>query len=94
MSDQQLPSLTEHREIRIFISATFRDMVKERDALMSHTWPTLRRFCRERQVELVEVDLRWGIAEAQSTRRPYFIGLSSELYGWTPGSEAFTADLL
>ena len=97
-----------NRRIRIFVSSTFRDMVEERDELMTHAWPELRRFCRERQVELVEVDLRWGIAEEQSTRketlklcldeiracRPFFVGLLGERYGWVPGDDAFTADLL
>lgn len=96
-----------NRRIRVFISSTFRDMVGERNELMTHAWPELRRFCRERQVELVEVDLRWGIAEEQSTRketlkfcldeiracRPFFIGLLGERYGWVPGDDAFTADL-
>lgn len=82
-------------------------MVGEREQLMSHTWPTLRQFCRERQVEFVEVGLCWGIPEAQSMRhetltlclneiyacRPYFIGLVGERYGWVPGPEAITADL-
>lgn len=95
------------RNIRVFISSTFRDMMEERDALMTHCWPELRRFCRELQVELVEVDLRWGIAEEQSTRketlklcldeiracRPFFIGLLGERYGWIPGDDAFTPDL-
>ena len=99
--------LQQNRSIRIFVSSTFRDMMQERDALMTHTWPELRRFCRKRQVELVEVDLRWGIAEEQSTRketlklcldeiracRPFFIGLLGERYGWVPGDDAFTADL-
>jgi hypothetical protein len=96
-----------NRRIRVFISSTFRDMIEERDALMTHTWPALRRLCQQRHVELVEVDLRWGIAESQSTRRetlklcldeiracrPFFIGLLGERYGWTPGDDAFTADL-
>jgi len=70
-------------------------MVEERNDLMTHTWPELRRLCQERHVELVEVDLRWGIAEAQSSRRetlklcldeirscrPFFIGLLGERYG-------------
>jgi nephrocystin-3 len=62
----------------------------------------MRRFARERHVE---VDLRWRIAEEQSTEtlrlcfdeiracRPFFIGLLGELYAWTPGDDAFTADL-
>ncbi len=96
------------RRIRVFVSSTFRDMVEDRDALMSHAWPELRRFCRERHVELVEVDLRWGITEEQGTRRetlklcldeiracrPYFIGLHGERYGWVPDGEAFTHDRL
>ena len=96
-----------NRRIRVFISSTFRDMVEERNDLMTHTWPELRRLCQDRHVELVEVDLRWGIAEAQSSRReilklcldeiracrPFFIGLLGERYGWVPGHDAFTADL-
>jgi hypothetical protein len=98
----------EKRTIRVFISSTFRDMVEDRNALMTHCWPELRRFCRERQVELVEVDLRWGIAEEQSIRketlklcldeiracRPFFIGLLGERYGWVPDDAAFTKDLV
>ena len=67
--DNQDRTRTDNRTIRVFISSTFRDMVEERDELMTHTWPTLRQLCQERQVELVEVDLRWGITEAQDTRR-------------------------
>jgi len=99
--------MANNRSVRVFVSSTFRDMMAERDELMTHTWPELRRFCRERQVELVEVDLRWGISEEQSTRgetlklcldeiracRPFFIGLLGERYGWVPGDDAFTADL-
>ena len=59
----------EQHSIRVFVSSTFNDMIEDRNELMTHTWPELRRFCRERQVELVEVDLRWGIAEEQSTRK-------------------------
>jgi len=100
--------LSGKRSIRVFVSSTFRDMTEERDAMMTHTWPELRKFCAERHVELVEVDLRWGIAEEQSTRketlklcldeiracRPFFIGLLGERYGWVPGDDAFTADLM
>jgi nephrocystin-3 len=93
--------------IRIFVSSTFRDMIEDRNELMTHCWPELRKFCAERHVELTEVDLRWGISEEQSTRketlklcldeiracRPFFIGLLGERYGWIPGDDAFTADL-
>jgi nephrocystin-3 len=96
-----------NRSIRVFVSSTFRDMVEERDLLMTHTWPELRRYCRERQVEFIEVDLRWGVSEEQSTRketlklcldeiracRPFFIGLLGERYGWIPDDNALTDDL-
>jgi nephrocystin-3 len=67
---------TQNRRIRVFVSSTFRDMMGERDDLMIHTWPELRRFCRERQVELVEVD-RANAECLDEIRacRPYFIGL-------------------
>ena len=96
------------RSIRVFISSTFRDMIAERDKLMADVWPQLRKLCQERYVELVEVDMRWGITEAQSSQketlklcldeirdcRPFFIGLLGERYGWTPGEDSFTKDLL
>jgi hypothetical protein len=62
MNDQ---GTAKNRRVRVFVSSTFRDMMEERDELMAQTWPELRRFCRERQVELTEVDLRWGITEEQ-----------------------------
>ncbi len=87
------------RVVRVFISSTFRDMNAEREELGKFIFPELRRFCREREVEFVEVDLRWGVTEEQSQRgetlavclaeidhcRPYFIGLLGERYGWVPG---------
>ena len=66
--------------------------------MVKKVFPELRRLCRERGAEFVEVDLRWGITEAQSEQgevlpiclaeiercRPYFIGLLGERYGWVP----------
>ena len=86
------------REIRVFISSTFRDMMKERDLLVKHVFPDLRRKCAGRFVTFTEVDLRWGITEEQAAEgqvlplclaeiersRPYFIGLLGERYGWIP----------
>jgi nephrocystin-3 len=110
-SDKEVKQTTlpihEMRSIRVFVSSTFKDMIEDRNELMTHAWPELRQFCRERQVELVEVDMRWGIAEEQSNRKetlklclneiracqPYFIGLLGERYGWVPGEDAFTSDL-
>ena len=91
-------SAAKDRVIRVFVSSTFRDMIEDRNELMAQVWPALRKVCRGRAVEFVEVDLRWGVTEEQSQRketlrhclaeikrcRPYFIGLLGERYGWTP----------
>lgn len=88
----------QYRQIRVFISSTFRDMQEERDRLVKFTFPELRRRCRERQVEFLEVDLRWGVTEEQAERgevlpiclaeiencRPFFIGFLGERYGHVP----------
>ena len=82
-------------------------MIEDREELMSHTWPELRRFCRERHLEFTEVDLRWGITEEQAERNetlaicldeirrchPFFIGLLGERYGWVPGPSALSSGL-
>ena len=86
------------REMRVFISSTFRDMQKERDILIRQVFPFIRQLCRTRGVGFTEVDLRWGVTEQQAERgevlpvciaeiensRPYFIGLLGERYGWIP----------
>ncbi len=93
--------LTSHenpRVIRVFISSTFVDMQDEREQLIKHTFPQLRKLARERGVELTEIDLRWGITQQAAERgetiarclgeiersRPYFIGLLGHRYGWIP----------
>lgn len=88
----------ENRQIRVFISSTFRDMMRERDLLVKQVFPALRSICAKRFVTFTEVDLRWGITEEQAAEgkvlplclaeiersRPYFIGLLGERYGWIP----------
>jgi tetratricopeptide (TPR) repeat protein len=73
-------------------------MQAERDELVKHVFPQLRKLCEQRGVTWGEVDLRWGITTQQSERgetlpiclaeiersRPYFIGLLGERYGWVP----------
>lgn len=91
---------SENRQIRVFISSTFRDMQEERDILIKIIFPQLRKICEERSVTWTEVDLRWGITTEQAAEgkvlplcleeihrcRPYFIGLLGERYGWVPYS--------
>lgn len=87
-----------NKEIRVFISSTFNDMHPERDYLVKRTFPRLRHLAAQRGVILTEVDLRWGITEAESKEgktlgicldeiinsRPFFIGLLGNRYGWAP----------
>ena len=90
--------MLDNRNIRVFISSTFRDMMRERDLLVKQVFPNLRRLCAKRFVTFTEVDLRWGITEEQASEgqvlplclaeiersRPFFIGLLGERYGWVP----------
>jgi len=86
------------RNVRVFLSSTFRDMQEERDQLIKHTFPQLRKFCSERGIFFSEIDLRWGITAEQSERgevlglclqeidkcRPYFINILGSRYGYVP----------
>lgn len=46
------------REMRIFISSTFRDMQKIRDVIMCKIFSLMQREADERQVRLIPIDLR------------------------------------
>ena len=94
------------RQIRVFISSTFRDMQAERDHLVKFIFPQLRKLCESRGVTWGEVDLRWGVTDEQAAEgkvlpicleeikrcRHYFIGLLGERYGWIP--ETLPSDLV
>jgi len=86
------------RVIRVFISSTFSDMRAERDELVKHVFPVLRKKAEEHGVAWSEVDLRWGITDEQTAEgrvmsiclteieecRPFFISILGERYGWIP----------
>jgi telomerase protein component 1 len=73
-------------------------MHSERDYLVKFVFPELKERCLKRGLHLVDVDLRWGVAEEEAEHgkvldicmdeiencRPFFIGLLGERYGWTP----------
>ena len=54
------------RNVRIFLSSTFRDMHAERDHLIKVTFPALRERLLPHRVELYDIDLRWGITEDEA----------------------------
>ena len=86
------------KTVRVFISSTFRDMHRERDHLVRVVFPELKERCRTRHVHLIDVDLRWGVTEADAEHgkaldicldeidgcRPYFLGILGHRYGFVP----------
>ncbi|MCI0413723.1 DUF4062 domain-containing protein [bacterium] len=86
------------KTVRIFISSTFLDMHAERDHLVRFVFPELKERCRKIRVQLIDVDLRWGVTEEDAnagkaldicldeidTCRPYFLGLLGFRYGYIP----------
>ena len=95
------------RGVRIFVSSTFRDMFAEREELVKRVFPPVRRLCEQRGASWSEIDLRWGITEAEAARGQVvplclaeagrctvFLGLLGDRYGWIPGAAALSAELL
>jgi hypothetical protein len=96
------------RTIRIFLCSTFRDFAEERHLLVTQVFPSIRAKLKDRFVDLVDVDLRWGITPEEAERgevlpiclaevdraRPYFIGMLGERYGSVPPPDQYSVDLL
>jgi len=59
-------TLERSREIRVFLSSTFKDMETEREYLLGRIFPSVRKACAERGVSFSEIDLRWGVTEEDS----------------------------
>lgn len=90
----------EWKEIYLFISSTFNDMHAERDYLIKRVFPELRLWCSKRRLKLIDVDLRWGVSEADAQEnkrvvdvcmknidkcRPFFLCFLGQRRGWIPG---------
>ena len=88
----------QNRVLRVFVSSTFIDMQDERQYLIETIFPRIKKYCQERDVYFIPIDLRWGITKEQSESgqvvevclrsikqsKPYFIGLLGDRYGWKP----------
>ncbi|HCC52080.1 MAG TPA: hypothetical protein DEQ30_08505 [Porphyromonadaceae bacterium] len=85
--------------VHIFISSTFNDMHAERDYLVKRVFPQLSVWCEERKLRLIDIDLRWGVSEADATQnkrvvqvcldridacRPFFLCFLGQRRGWIP----------
>lgn len=85
---------------RVFVSSTFRDFDGERSALVKDVFPAVKAWAeRELRVQVVEVDLRWGIPEEDAALaaqlcldevaacQPLCIAMLGDRYGWCPGPD-------
>lgn len=92
------------RELRVFISSTFRDMQAERDHLVRFVFPRVREKLLPRRLRLVDVDLRWGVTADQDAFdlcmreidlcRPRFIAMLGGRYGWVPPPRSIPSDFI
>ncbi|XP_041366905.1 TPR repeat-containing protein DDB_G0287407-like [Gigantopelta aegis] len=64
------------KTVRLFISSTFKDMGCEREYLVKTIIPTLRQWCEERKLKLIECDLRWGVPKDADARETILACLS------------------
>jgi hypothetical protein len=85
-------------KVYVFISSTFGDMHAERDYLVKRVFPELQDWCERRRLRLVDIDLRWGVTEADATNkravevclerindcRPFFLCFLGQRHGWAP----------
>ena len=92
------------KNVRVFISSTFRDMQAERDHLVRFVFPKLREELVKYRIHLVDVDLRWGVTGDQDAMEvcrevidechPRFMCMLGGRYGWVPEGQdkSITAD--
>jgi hypothetical protein len=93
--------------VHVFISSTFNDMHAERDYLVKRVFPQLSAWCEERRLHLLDIDLRWGVSEADATQnkrvvqvcldridacRPFFVCLLGQRRGWVPSEDDISGD--
>lgn len=91
-----------NRRVRVFISSTFKDMQNEREILVNSVFPRLRKQFENRMVDIIDVDLRWGIPsditedfsiidiciDEVDRCKPFFLGMVGSRYGYVPDSNS------
>jgi WD40 repeat protein len=96
----------EWKNVYVFISSTFNDMHAERDYLVKRVFPDLREWCEQRKLRLIDIDLRWGVTEADAASkralkvclqrinncRPFFLCFLGQRHGWAPGKDEISHD--
>ena len=56
------------KNIKIFLSSTFRDMDAERDAIMNRVYPAVAQQLAPHNIHFDFIDLRWGVRTKQNVR--------------------------
>jgi len=93
------------KQVRVFISSTFRDMHAERDHLVTVVFPELRERVEQLGLEFFDVDLRWGVPAKDLNGEtansweycrqwidrvePFFVCILGQRYGWVPEPQHF-----
>lgn len=87
------------KNVYVFISSTFNDMQAERDYLSTYVFPELKSWCAKYKINLIDVDLRWGITEEDAKinkrtveiclnnidiSKPIFLCFLGQRRGWVP----------
>ena len=96
---------TTEKQVRVFISSTFRDMHTERDHLVTVVFPELRERVEQLGLEFFDVDLRCGVPAKDLNGEtansweycrqwidrvePFFVCILGQRYGWVPESRHF-----
>jgi WD40 repeat protein/tetratricopeptide (TPR) repeat protein len=95
--------------IALFISSTFNDMHAERDYLVKRVFPELQEWCERRKLRLIDIDLRWGVSEADAVQhrnvvkvclscidlcRPFFLCFLGQRRGWVPSRDDLSQETL
>ena len=89
-----------YKNIKVFISSTFRDLDKERGYIVTHVFNRLRGEYRDLPIH--EIDLRWGLTDKDVEEgriidsclyyihqaKPFFIGILGDRYGSTFSPES------
>ncbi|MEQ1781067.1 MAG: DUF4062 domain-containing protein [Hyphomonadaceae bacterium] len=93
------------RAVRIFVSSTFKDFEREREALAGRVLRELQRRAAERGVSVSLIDLRWGIPRADvaasqevaacireiASSHPFFLALLGKRHGTVASDAALSA---
>jgi hypothetical protein len=60
--------MVQWENVYVFASSTFNDMHAERDYLVKQVFPRLAEWCQRRKLRLIDIDLRWGVTQHDTTQ--------------------------